>query len=153
MKTLIVTGGNVNKDFLLEIMNKEVFDTIIAVDNGLSILNENRIKPNHIVGDFDTIDTNILAEYRNDKSIEIHEYNPVKDNTDTDIAIKLAIELKSNKIIILGAIGARLDHVLGNIHVLKYAMDNDTECKILDENNEIKLINKTTILNKKEFLI
>lgn len=150
MKTLIVTGGNINKNFLLEVVNKENFDTIIAVDNGLRILSENKIKPNHIVGDFDTIDANILAEYRNDKSIEIHEYNPVKDNTDTDIAIKLAIELRSDKIIVLGAIGTRLDHVLGNIHVLKSAIDNNVECKILDENNEIQLINKTTILGKKE---
>ena len=150
MKTLIVTGGNVNKDFLLEIIDKEDFNTIIAVDNGLRILNENKIKPNHIVGDFDTVDSKILDEYKNDKSIEIHEYNPIKDNTDTDIAIKLAVELKSDKIIILGAIGTRLDHVLGNIQVLKQAMDNSIECKILDENNEIQLINKTTILNKNE---
>ena len=150
MKTLIVTGGNINEDFLLEVINKEKFETIIAVDNGLSILNENKIKPNYIVGDFDTVDTKILDEYKNDKSVEIHEYNPIKDNTDTDIAIKLAIELKSEKIIILGATGTRLDHVLGNIQVLKQAMDNNIECKLLDENNEIQLINRTTILNKKE---
>ena len=55
MKTLIVTGGNVNKDFLLEIINSEDFDTIIAVDNGLSILNENKIKPNHIGSNWNKI--------------------------------------------------------------------------------------------------
>ena len=150
MKTLIVTGGIIKKDFLFETINKENFDTIIAVDNGLRILNENEIKPNHIVGDFDTIDEKILNQYKDDNSVEIHQYNPIKDNTDTDIAIKLAIELNSNKIIILGAIGTRIDHVLGNIHILKNAMDCNVECKILDENNEIQLINKTTILDKKE---
>ncbi len=150
MKTLIVTGGNISKDFLLKTMNEIKFETIIAVDNGLKILNETNVKPNHIVGDFDTVDKKILETYNSDKTIQIHKYNPIKDNTDTDIAIKLAIELKSDKIIILGGIGTRIDHVLANIHILKYALDRNIECKMIDENNEIQLINKTTILFKKD---
>lgn len=150
MKTLIVTGGNINKDFFIDTIGKINFTTIIAVDNGLKILNEIDIKPNHIVGDFDTVKRKILDRYIDDKSIEIHEFNPIKDNTDTDIAIRLAVKLNSDEIIILGGIGTRIDHVLGNIQVLKYALDNNVKCKIIDENNEIQLINKTTILNKSE---
>lgn len=150
MKTLIVTGGNINKHFLIKTIDEIKFDTIIAVDNGLKILGEVKIKPNHIVGDFDTVEDKILNLYKNDKSIKIHQFNPIKDNTDTDIAIRLAIELKSEQVIIIGAIGTRIDHVLGNIQVLKYAMDNEVECKIIDEKNEIQLINKTKILKKKE---
>lgn len=150
MKTLIVTGGNINKDFLLRTIDEVKFDTIIAVDNGLKILNEVGINPNHVVGDFDTVEGKILNLYKNDKSIKIHQFNPIKDNTDTDIAIRLAVDLISDEIIILGGIGTRIDHVLGNINVLKYAMDNNIRCKIADENNEIELINKTTILNKKD---
>lgn len=150
MKTLIVTGGDISKKFLINTINEVKFDTIIAVDNGLKILNEFNIKPNYIVGDFDTLDSNILKLYIEDKSIEIRRFNPIKDNTDTDIAIRLAIELKSNEIVVIGAIGTRLDHVLGNIQILKYALDNGVKCKIVDANNEIQLINKTTILEKKE---
>lgn len=150
MKTLIVTGGNIEKEFLVKTIKEREFETIIAVDNGLKILNEINIKPNHIVGDFDTVKSEILDLYKSDTSIKIHRFNPIKDNTDTDIAIRLAVELKSDEIIILGAIGTRIDHLLGNIHVLKYALDNNIECKIIDENNEIQLINKTTIIKKKE---
>lgn len=150
MKTLIVTGGNIEKEFLLKTIKEREFETIIAVDNGLKILKEINIKPNHIVGDFDTVKSEILNLYKADTSVKIHKFNPIKDNTDTDIAIRLAVELKSNEIIILGAIGTRIDHLLGNIHVLKYALDNNIECKIIDENNEIQLINKTTIIKKKE---
>ena len=149
MKTLIVTGGYIEKEFLLRTINETKFDTIIAVDNGLKILDEVKIKPNYIVGDFDTVDNKILDLYKKDISIKIHKYNPIKDNTDTDIAIRLAVKLKSTQIIIIGAIGTRIDHVLGNIQVLKYAMDNEVDCKIIDENNEIQLINKTRILEKK----
>ena len=150
MRTLIVTGGNINKDFLIQIIKTIKFETIIAVDDGLKILNELNIKPNHIVGDFDTVNKKILDLYKKDTLIKIHRFNPIKDNTDTDIAIRLAVELESDEIIIVGGIGSRIDHVLGNIQVLKYALDNKVKCKIIDENNEIQLINKTTILNKNE---
>ncbi len=150
MKTLIVTGGNIEKQFLLKTIKQREFETIIAVDNGLKILNEININPQHIVGDFDTIKSEILDKYKENKSIKIHEFNPIKDNTDTDIAIRLAIELKSDEITIIGAIGTRIDHVLGNIQVLKYALDSNIECKIIDENNEIQLIDKTTIIKKKD---
>ena len=154
MKTLIVTGGNIEKELLLktinETKNETKFENIIAVDNGLKILNEINIKPNHIVGDFDTVKSEILDLYKEDTSIKIHKFNPIKDNTDTDIAIRLAVEFKSDEIIILGAIGTRVDHLLGNIHVLKYALDSNIKCKIIDENNEIQLIDKTTIIKKKD---
>lgn len=150
MRTLIVTGGNVKKEFLIDTIDKMNFDTIIAVDNGLKILNEINVKPNHIVGDFDTVNKEILDLYKKDTSIKIHRFNPIKDNTDTDIAIRLAVELYSDEIIIIGGIGTRIDHVLGNIQVLKYALDNKVKCEIIDENNEIQLINKTTALNKYE---
>lgn len=150
MRTLIVTGGNVKKEFLIDTIDKKKFDIIIAVDNGVKILNELNIKPNHIVGDFDTVNKEILDLYKKDTSIKIHRFNPIKDNTDTDIAIRLAVELHSDEIVMIGGIGTRIDHVLGNIQVLKYALDNKVKCKIIDENNEIQLINKTTILNKSE---
>lgn len=150
MRTLIVTGGNVKKKFLIDTIDKKKFDIIIAVDNGVKILNELNIKPNHIVGDFDTVKKEILDLYKEDTLIKIHRFNPIKDNTDTDIAIRLAVELHSDEIVIIGGIGTRIDHVLGNIQVLKYALDNKVKCKIIDENNEIQLINKTTILNKTE---
>lgn len=150
MKALIVTGGKLEKEFLLKTIKEREFEIIIAVDNGLKILNEININPQHIVGDFDTVKREILEKYKENKSIKIHEFNPIKDNTDTDIAIKLAIELKSDEITIIGGIGTRIDHVLGNIHVLKYALDSNIKCKIIDENNEIQLINKTTILKKKD---
>lgn len=150
MKTLIVTGGDISKEFLIEMFEGKTFDVIIAVDNGLKVLNEINIKPNHIVGDFDTIDPSILELYKYDESIKVHSFNPIKDNTDTDIAIRLAVELKSTEIIILGAIGTRIDHVLANINVLKYALDSNVVCKIINEYNEVQLIDKSIVLYKND---
>ena len=145
-KTLIVSGGNINLDFLNEVILEEKFDNIIASDKGLEALDRLRITPDYIIGDFDSINKKILNKYINNKTIKIAELNPEKDYTDTNMAIKLAMEILSTNIIIIGAIGTRIDHTIANIHVLKEALDNNVECMILDENNKIKLVNKKTII-------
>lgn len=146
--TLIISGGNINKNFLKEIINENEFNNIIACDKGLEILYKCKIKPNYIIGDFDSVNTNILMNYKENKEINTIELKPEKDYTDTHMALKLALKLKSDNITIVGAIGSRLDHTLANINVLKEALDNKIPCKIVDENNNISLINKNTKIEK-----
>lgn len=148
IKTLIVSGGNVEDNILDSL--KDEFNYIIASDRGLEVLDKFNVVPNYIIGDFDSIDKNILEKYINNKDIIIKELNPEKDYTDTHMAIKLAIELNSKQITIIGAIGTRIDHTIANIHIIKETLDNNVECKIIDERNEIQLINKRTTLEKDE---
>lgn len=152
MKTLIVTGGQANEKLIRNIINNEKFDNIIASDRGLEIICKCSIKPNYIIGDFDSVCKNTLKEYENNSNIKIIRLNPEKDFTDTHMALKLAIEIKSDEIIIIGATGTRLDHTIANINILKETLDNNIECKLINEKNEIKLIDKkTTIIKDKEF--
>lgn len=146
MKTLIVSGGNVEEELLNEIYSNNKFDNIIASDRGLEVLDKQGITPNYIIGDFDSIDRKILDKYINNKNIKIRRLNPEKDYTDTHMALKLGVEIESKEIIILGGLGTRIDHMLANIHILKEALENGIECKIVDSRNEIQLINKKTIL-------
>lgn len=151
MNTLIVTGGEINKNFLKKHLRINKYDIIIAVDKGLETLDILNINPNYVVGDFDSIDKTILRKYENTQ-IEIIKLNPEKDLTDTHSAINLAINLNSTKIDILGAIGTRIDHTIANIHTLKIAIDNNINIKIINENNEITLINKDIkVKNDKEY--
>jgi len=150
MKTVIVSGGKIELDFALSFFKTNTFDRIIGVDNGLKFLYENEILPTHIVGDFDTAKPELVAFYRNRPEIEIRTYNPVKDSTDTQIAIELALELGSTQITILGGTGTRLDHVLGNIQSLMLAKRAGVECFLLDAYNRIRVITEETILHKEE---
>ena len=96
MNILIVTGGNIEIDFALDFLKEKKFDEIIAVDGALSFFDKvgEKIKKvgklTHIVGDFDTISAEILKKYQMDAHIRCHSFNPEKDYTDTDIALKLA---------------------------------------------------------------
>lgn len=148
VRTLIVSGGNIGLSFFKELISNNEYNNIIASDKGLEILDKCKITPNYIIGDFDSIDQNILNKYINNSNIKIIKLNPIKDYTDTHMALKLAIDIKSLDITIIGAIGTRVDHLLGNIHVLKEALDKKISCKILNENNKIYLLNRETILKK-----
>lgn len=143
MKTLIISGGSVTKKFLSKILQQGNFDNIIAADRGLEILNECKITPNYIIGDFDSVNIKLVNKYPDSKIIKL---NPEKDFTDTHMAIKLAIEIKSTEILILGAIGTRIDHTIANIHVLKECLQKGIKCQILDDNNKIFLIEEDTII-------
>lgn len=139
--TLIISGGDLDLEFLKTFIKNKKIDYIIAVDSGLEKLDSINLLPNYIIGDFDSIKTNILKNYE-DKDIEIIRLNPEKDFSDTHMALKLAIELKSNEVYILGALGKRIDHAIANIHILKEALDNNIKCKIVDNKNEIQVLTK-----------
>ena len=149
MNTIIVTGGNINDNFLKEYLLKNKFDIIIAADRGLDLLSKINVLPNYIIGDFDSVNKKILSEYER-KKISITYLKPEKDYTDTHMALKQAISIGSNKITIIGATGTRIDHTLANINILKEALGSNIEAKIIDENNEILLIEKNKILKKND---
>ena len=150
MKTVIISGGRIERDFALSFLKQEAFDQIIAVDNGLKFLYENQIRPTWIVGDFDTAAPELVEYYQRQTDIPIHRFNPVKDSTDSQIAIELALELGSSEITILGGTGTRLDHVLGNIQSLMLARKKGVSCIILDAYNRIRLMDGVVHLKKSE---
>ena len=121
---------------------------IIAGDRGLEALYQLKMIPNHVVGDFDSVSPEILEFYKKQSQIIFHTFHAEKDNTDTDIALQLAIRLKSSKITIMGALGKRMDHTIANIHILKDALEANIPCQILDEHNRIYLINTSIQLEK-----
>lgn len=150
MRTVIISGGRIERDFALSFLENEPFEQFIAVDNGLRFCYDNQIKPTWIVGDFDTAAPELVEYYQTQTDIPIRRFNPVKDSTDSQIAIELALELGSSEITLLGGTGTRMDHVLGNIQSLMLAKKKGVSCVILDEYNRIQLIDGETRLKKSE---
>lgn len=151
MKTLIITGGSIESDFALSFLEKLKVDYIIGVDKGLQFCYEHQIMPDYIVGDFDSLPPDILQWFKVNKNIPIREYNPVKDATDTMIALRKALDEKCTEIWILGGTGTRLDHVLCNIQILKNAWMEKVPAYLVDKHNVICLpIGQKFTLQKKE---
>lgn len=149
-KVCIISGGDVNHEFLLRLLQEEECEQIICVDGGLRHAYELNLNIDYIVGDFDTIDHEIIRYYKEETSVPIREYNPVKDSTDTDIALTFALSVQPKAIYIVGGIGSRLDHTLGNIHILKKALPSHIQTYLVNEHNRISMLNGSVVLEKRD---
>ena len=136
---LIMTGGALEMDFARAYMKTLSYDKVFAVDKGLEYVDELGVTPDYLIGDFDTVNPNILSNY------VIMKHPPMKDATDTELAVDVAISLHPCMITVLAATGSRMDHVLSNIGLLQKAADKGIKMYIIDSCNKIQLLSSDTL--------
>ncbi|MBQ0099672.1 MAG: thiamine diphosphokinase, partial [Firmicutes bacterium] len=115
------------------IIDKVFEDSIIYVDGGYN--NKKYLegkKTLAVVGDFDT-----LKDIPSDE--KIIKLKKEKDFTDGERAVYLAKELKASEVSIYGATGGRIEHILGNIALLKLCACLSLKAKIIEKDCEIIL--------------
>ncbi len=134
MKTIIFAGSEID-DYNCIDMD---YDFIICADKGLVHAQKLKILPNVLIGDFDS--------YKGDipECEEIYKTIPEKDDTDTMLAVKLAIQKRATNIKLYGATGGRFDHTFANIQTLIYAYENNCKMSIHDGKNIITIQGKGT---------
>ncbi|EFI42204.1 thiamine diphosphokinase [Peptoniphilus sp. oral taxon 386] len=133
MKGLLVSGGNKVNFPILERESKNSF--IVCADGGIKNFVGTYLKPDLIVGDFDSIDDN-GKKFVKEKNLEFKKYPCQKDFTDTEAALEILLEKNVDEIVILGATGTRLDHTVSNIFLLQ-KLFGKINAKLIDNNNEI----------------
>ena len=90
---------------------------ILCADSGLRLAERLHAKPDLVLGDFDSLGC-VPENYP-------HITVPVeKDDTDTLLAARIAIERGYRDIRIFGAFGGRLDHTLANLQTLEFIHEN-----------------------------
>lgn len=149
-KTVIVSGGMLEEDFVLPILKSEEIEFVIGVDKGLEFLYKHEIKPDYIVGDFDSVSRELVDYYREELNVPIREFNPVKDASDTEIALRLCLGLNRKSILILGGTGNRIDHLWANVQCLQIALQAGADARIVDSHNQIRLLDSDITLKKSE---
>lgn len=108
-------------------------DLIAAADSGLLCANAWGVRPDLIVGDFDSLEP-MSALDRYDQAT-IHRFPPDKDETDTEIAIRLLRDRGAQRILIAGGGGGRLDHLLGIVSLFDRTPAPDawmTDCAVVE---------------------
>ena len=147
---VIISGGRLDVQFAFGFIKRERPDIIIAADKGLAFCEETGLVPTCIVGDFDTLGEALLPKYEA-MGVPVRKYNPVKDATDTEIAVKLGMELGAEKMTILGASeGNRLDHLFGNVLTMMAPAQAGVDCCMLDAHNRIRILTKPLEIKKEE---
>ena len=143
MRVLIVGGGPVRFPQLeQELATKP--DLVIAADYGGSYFAKMGIFPHVLMGDFDSLsktDLNQLAA----SPVEVITFPTHKDYTDLELALDFALARKPKQVRILGGLGNRLDHTLGNIGLLLKPLSAKVEAHLLDEFHDIFLLKNSVI--------
>lgn len=143
----IITGGTISKDFLSKHLKEHSYSLLLVVDGALELTHSLNIQPDYIVGDFDTVSEELLQFYGRDI---ILRHPPQKDQTDTELAVEIAIRFQCKEIDFLGATGTRLDHSLANIFLLQRLLRKGISGVLWDAYNKLYLKGETFQLKKQE---
>lgn len=137
MKRCVIVGGaDINNyDYVRSRLCAD--DYIVFCDSGLKHLDALQVRPGLIVGDFDSHDNPNL-------DVETIVLPCEKDDTDTVFAVKEAIRRGYEDVLLIGVVGARLDHTLGNVYILEYLDNLDKKGFIIDDYSEMELVSRQT---------
>lgn len=147
MHILILTGGDLDRVFAHSYIQTQKFDKIIAADKGLLYAEQLGICPDFILGDFDSCPKETRKRFEKENIMILPRE---KDDTDTGIAMEQAVRMGASKVTVLGSTGTRLDHVLGNMGQLVYALKHGVDAFIVDSHNRIRAVDRPLTINKKE---
>lgn len=144
-RCIIVGGADINNyDYIRTSLQSD--DYVIFCDSGLKHLSALQVKPSLIVGDFDSHENPHL-------DTETIVLPCEKDDTDTVYAMKEAIKRGFDTFLLIGVVGGRLDHTLGNISMLLYLDSHGCKGTIIDDYSEMEIISSAPayIEDKYEF--
>ena len=120
-----------------------VRDCLIAVDSGLQRINELGLEPSIIIGDMDSVEGSLLAKY---PQTTIIRHPAEKKETDTELAIRWAMEQGFREIIICNDMQGRFDHAMAIVQNLLMAVDSGVQLRVENEKQQIFIIHETTTL-------
>ena len=131
-RCVIVGGADIrNYAFIREKVCAD--DYVVFCDSGLKHLEHLQVLPSLIVGDFDSHENPHL-------DVETIVLPCEKDDTDTVYAVKEAINRGFDDFLLIGVVGARLDHTLGNVSILLYLDSLGKKGSIIDDYSEMEIV-------------
>lgn len=107
-------------------------DFHVCADGGAAIAHSLGIKPSVVIGDFDSISEELLQEYKNDPDILIQHFPKDKDKTDFELCLDYLSEKGTQELLLVGALGGRVDHELANIFTLGLGKHSIKQCAVFD---------------------
>lgn len=88
-------------------------DFILAADGGFSLAQKAGLSVDLLIGDLDSLSETLPT------NTPVLRVPREKDATDLELALDQAVSLGAQKILVVGAFGARLDHTLANANLLE----------------------------------
>ncbi|MDP4121218.1 MAG: thiamine diphosphokinase [Bacillota bacterium] len=131
---ILASSPEINIEFCRQQIKAD--DFVICADGGLNVANKLNIRPDLVVGDFDSFKNELP------QNIEIMKLNVKKDSTDTLVCADEAVKRGACEVIVLGGIGGRMDHTFANYSVLLFLANKGVKASLQDEKCEITVLNE-----------
>lgn len=147
MKALILLGGSGAPEALLR-EELSSSDLVLCADSGAGHLDALGRLPDILVGDMDSIEPGLLARMEA-AGVELFKVDAAKDETDGWLAIDQAIARGATELVLVGAMGGRADHLLGNLMLLLRAARRGVRAFIRDGECEITAVTGSVEINGK----
>ena len=144
MKRCVIVGGADINDYEIIRRYLDYDDFFIFCDSGLKHLKNLGVEANLVVGDFDSF---------NGKRPETETIvlPCEKDDTDTVYAVKEAIKRGFTDFVIIGAVGGRFDHSMGNVSILAMLDSLNKNAVLVDDFSEMLVVSEKEIKIEKSF--
>jgi len=137
MRAIIVANGSLEQSERHDWVTPD--DLIIAADGGAEVARELGLKPQVAVGDLDSLSSEVRA-WLEGIGCQFMEHPARKDETDTELAIQYALHEGADEIVLLGAVGDRLDHTLANVGLLAMPELAEVRARIVSGATEVWLV-------------
>ena len=138
MNTIIFANGEVDQPDLLESILQRA-EYLISADGGLRHLRKLELKPDLVIGDFDSISDDD-SKWITKNHIETRQFPKKKDQTDLELALIAAVDMAGDPITVVGALGGRIDQTLTNIFLLLMPELQSADIRFDDGKEELFLI-------------
>lgn len=132
---VIFAGGEFSAPADLDEILKEA-SVIVCADSGFDSAVSVGVVPHVIIGDMDSVKSKLP------ENTDIIKLKCEKDDTDTEAAIDYLVNNGCSEIVLLGALGGRVDHELANIMLMVYTAKKGARLVIKTKNTEIILVEK-----------
>lgn len=110
-------------------------DFFVFCDSGLKHMDTLGVQADLIVGDFDSHENPHLPA-------ETIVLPCEKDDTDTVYAVREAVKRGFSEFLLIGTVGGRLDHTLGNVSILLYLDSIGKKAQMIDDYSEMEIVSK-----------
>ncbi len=142
-RCVIVGGADINNYDLIR-NSLRSGDFVVYCDSGLKHMERLQASAGLIVGDFDSYINPGL-------NVETIILPCEKDDTDTVYAIKEAIKRGFEDFLLIGVVGGRLDHTLGNVSALLYLESLGKKGLIIDDYSEMEIVSDKPVYINEEY--
>lgn len=133
----IIVGAGDFGDYAIEVQED---DLVIAADGGYRHLQSRGVRCDLLMGDLDSLPPDTVI------GTETKRYSPIKDDTDTMLAVRYGLERGYRKFFLFGIFGGRFDHTVGALQTIAFLAEQGAAVYAFEQTPDLRQSSYITAL-------